>query len=64
MEKVRMIEVVIGLLCAIAVASGVLSFFWIADLALVFPALGPPVAGLAVWRNRILKGAREDSEAA
>jgi hypothetical protein len=42
---------------------GVLSLFWIADLALVFPALGPPVAALAIWRKRILTGAqRRESE--
>jgi hypothetical protein len=52
--RVRMIEVLIGLFCAVAVACGVLSLFWIADLALVFPAMGPPVAGLAIWRKRIL----------
>lgn len=58
MTKVRMIAVAIGLLCTIAVVCGVLSFVWIGDLALVFPALGPPVAALSVWRQRILRNVK------
>jgi hypothetical protein len=58
MSNIRMIEVAIAVLCAIAVVCGALSLFWIADLALVFPALGPPVAALAIWRNRVLARAR------
>jgi hypothetical protein len=63
MARVRLIEVAMGLLCAIALVCGVLSLFWIGDLALVFPALGPPVAALAIWRSRIVTGTqRRQSE--